>query len=73
MHILDLIVYLISVYLLWKILDKISNKEFTTDFGSIIGIFFVVIFSILYFGIFYANDNNWVDIFNGPDKFNIVW
>lgn len=64
MHILDLIMYILLAILLWWIIDKVSNGEFTNELGTLAGIFFEFIFLIVYIIIFAVFDNDWVDIFS---------
>lgn len=37
MHILDLIIYLISIPILWKIIDVMTNGEYVEELGAIAG------------------------------------
>lgn len=63
MHILDFIVYVISLIALWKGLDYFSDGSLTNDIGGFVGIFIVLIYTIVYiilFGVY--PDWNWIDL-----------
>jgi hypothetical protein len=64
MHVLDLIMYIVLAILLWWIIDKVSDGEYTTEFGTLGGIFYEFIFLIVYIIVFGVFDNDWVDIFS---------
>jgi hypothetical protein len=71
MHVLDLIMYIVLAVLLWWIIDKVSNGEFTNELGTLGGIFFEVAFLIAYIIIFVVFDNDWVDIFSSFKNINL--
>ena len=71
MHILDIIVFLISLPILWKIIAWGSNREFTEELGTLFGIFIMLVYSIIYIVIFGVYDNNWSDIDFDSFKFNV--
>lgn len=66
MHYLDLIMYIVIVLLLWFALHKLSEGEYTTEIGGIVGYGIELIFTVIYIIIFvWPIDLNWSDIFNG--------
>lgn len=71
MHILDLIMYIVLAILLWWIIDKVSDGEFTHELGTLGGIFFEFIFLIVYIIVFGVFDNDWVDIFGSLKSINL--
>lgn len=73
MHLLDLLMYFVCVALFWNTLAWISDGELTEEIGGLIGIFLVIILTIVYIWLFAwgPNDWNWIDIFNGTKTFNI--
>jgi hypothetical protein len=73
MHILDLIIYLISIPILWKIIDVMSDGEFVEELGTLVGYFIVIIYTIIYVILFYWVDYNWIDIFHSIRDGVINW
>jgi len=72
MHILDFIMFFPCILLLWWILDKVFDGDFTEELGGLIGLFILFIFTIVYVIVFAIYpDWNWVDIFNGTLTINI--
>lgn len=62
MHFLDLIMYFVCVFLLWKTLAIISDRQLTEEIGSLVGVMIVVIFTIAYIIAFaFWPDWNWID------------
>jgi hypothetical protein len=50
--------------ILWFIIDKLFNGEFTHELGTIAGLFILFMFTIAYIMIFAVYpDYNWIDIF----------
>ena len=68
MHILDLIIYLISIPILWKIIDVMSDGEFVEELGTLVGYFIVIVYTIIYVILFYWVDYNWIDIFSSSQE-----
>lgn len=65
MHLLDFIMYIVLATILWFVIDKLTNGEYTHELGSLIGIFIEFIFAIIYMILFcFYPDWNWVDIGN---------
>lgn len=73
MHILDFIMYFLCASVLWWIMDKLFDSEITEELGGLIGVFVMMIFTVVYFWLFVVGDLNWVDIFNGASKIDIKW
>lgn len=79
MHISDLIMYFICLAIIWKLLELISNGEFTEELGgAVIGVPVITIYTIVYIILFcFYPDWNWVDIFKSvtiPNiKFYFQW
>ena len=72
MHILDFIMYFVTSWVLWKIIEVISGNEWTEELGGLIGVFIVVIYTIIYIIIFCIYpDWNWIDIFKG--HYHMTW
>lgn len=67
-HTLDLIMYILLSLLIWYV---ILPKDWTTELGTLIGWFIMLIFTILYLILFAIYpDWNWGDIFNGFGVFS---
>ena len=73
MHILDLIIYLISIPILWKIIDVMSNGEFVEELGTLVGYLIVIAYTIIYVILFVWVDYNWIDIFHSIRDGVINW
>ena len=76
MHILDLIMYIVLAIILWRLMDKIWDGEYTEELGGVGGLFFEFIFTLIYIIIFGVFDNDWIDIFKGVNTLgllNITW
>jgi len=71
MHILDLIMYFVTVVLLWFITDKITigdlEKEIRVKGCQIV----IFIHTIVYILIFVFVDYNWIDIFHNIGNFKL--
>jgi len=65
LHILDIIMYFVILILFWYLLDKVSNGESTQGFGGFVGLFWLLIITIIYIILFGVIDWNWIDIFRG--------
>jgi hypothetical protein len=65
MHILDLIMFFPLSLILWWIIDKTSDSEFTQEIGGFIGVIIELLFLVVYIIVFGVFDVNWIDIFNG--------
>lgn len=65
LHFLDLVMYIVLVFVIWWILDIISNGEFTHELGGLIGMMVIIVFTIIYVIMFVFCDWNWSDIFTG--------
>jgi hypothetical protein len=64
-HILDLVIYFLSLIIIWKF---ILPKEYKYEMGILVGIFYSVIYSLIYF-ILFSFYYNWVDIFTSLFNF----
>lgn len=80
MHVLDIIMYFVLVVLLWKAMDYLSDGDYTRDhIGCLMGLFWVMIFTIAYITVFGVLDHNWIDIFRNmlniltKTKITIQW
>ncbi len=66
MHFLDLIMYVVLLFVIWGILDIMSGGEFTHEMGGLIGMSVIIIYTIVYIILFaIVPDWNWAD-FNYP-------
>lgn len=65
MHILDLIMFFPLSLILWWIIDKTSDSEFTEELGCLVGLAIELVFLSIYIIVFGVFDVNWIDIFNG--------
>ena len=61
-HILDIAVWFFGLFIMWFLIDKLSNGEFTNELGAIAGVFILIIYTIFYIIIFGVCDNNISDI-----------
>lgn len=74
MHILDLIMYFVSCFLLWGILHLISGGEFTQEIGAaLVGMPIIVLYTIIHIILFVWIDYNWIDIFHSIRDGIINW
>lgn len=62
MHILDIIIYFISVPLIWLLLGVLSKGELTEELGGVIGTIIIAVYTIIYVIIFGVFDVNWSDL-----------
>ena len=62
MHLLDLFIYIIGIPIIWIIISRLSNGEFTNELGTIVGIIILLVYTLVYTLIFAVFDNNWIDI-----------
>ena len=71
MHILDLIMYFVTVVLLWIITDGINKGDLEKELR--LKVIHVVIFihTIVYILIFVFVDYNWIDIFHNIGNFKL--
>lgn len=66
MHVLDLIMYIPLALLLWVLMDKLSDGDYTKELGILRGWGIMIRFTIVYFILFVIwPDWNWIDIFTG--------
>ena len=65
MHILDLIMYFVCGSILWWIMDVLWQGEITNELGGLIGVFVLLVYTIVYIVMFVVGDLNWIDVFNG--------
>lgn len=62
MHILDLIMYFVTVSLLWKLIGLVTGGEWTEEIGGLVGMMICVVYTILYIIAFaFWPDWNWSD------------
>jgi len=73
MHILDLIMYVLCCFLLWKLIEVMSDGEFTQELGAIAGALIMAVFTIIYVILFWFCDYNWIDIFHNVKDGLIKW
>jgi len=73
MHILDFVMYFVTVGIIWFILGIISDGEFTEEIGgALVGFPVIVVWTIIYFILFvWPIDLNWVDLFKGTWKLKL--
>lgn len=62
-HLLDIIVWIISLVVLWKLIEIFSNRQYTEELGSLVGMFILFIYSVIYVIIFGFLDYNISDIY----------
>ena len=65
LHLLDLVMYIVLTIVLWYALDLFSGGELTEGLEGLVGIFIMIIFTIIYIVMFVFCDWNWSDIFAG--------
>jgi hypothetical protein len=63
-HILDWVIWLVLCGIIWKILEWSTDGEWTEELGGIIGLFILVVFTIIHIFLFGVLDWNWIDIFH---------
>lgn len=73
MHILDLIMYIVCCFLLWKLIEKMTDGELTKELGAIGGALIIAAFTIIYVILFWICDYNWIDIFPNIKNSIIKW
>lgn len=73
MHILDFIIYVLSIPLLWMVIGALSNNELTEELGSLGGCGIIVIYTIIYILLFVVFGLNWVDIFHSQINIDLKW
>ena len=56
---------------IWFIMEWAFDGEYTQELGGLIGMFVLLVFTIIYIVIFGVYDNNWSDINFDWIKFNI--
>lgn len=62
-HLLDLIMYFVCVFLIWRVF---LPEEYREELGALIGCFVLAIFTIIYLILFSIYPNwNWIDLFHG--------
>lgn len=72
MHILDLIMYFVTCGIIWFLLDKMSDSEYTEELGALVGWFTLFVYTILYTMVFCIwPDLNWIDIFRSTYHLDI--
>ena len=68
MHILDLIMYFVILYIIYKIL----GEEYTTELGGLVGLAVIIFYTAIYVILFCLYpDWNWIDIFKSMSIKNI--
>jgi len=72
MHILDFIIWIITCGILWKIMEVLSNGEFTEEIGGLIGLTVLIVYTLIYVILFVFIDFNWIDIFHSMKNFDIT-
>jgi hypothetical protein len=74
-HILDIIVWFIGVLIIWKILEVTTDGESTEELGGLVGLFIIIVYSIIYLIIFGFCDydvSNISELFDDlPVKFSL--
>ncbi len=62
MHFLDLIMWIVIGLIIGFLLDVISEGEWTHELGALVGMFVLIVYSIIYLILFaFWPDWNWVD------------
>lgn len=61
MHVLDLIMYFVCVAAIWGIMEFGWKGEITQEIGGLIGMFVIIIFTIIYIIFFVLAGYNWCD------------
>ncbi len=65
-QILDLIMYLVFLFITYKLL----GEEYTEEMGGCIGVIVIGVYTIAYICFFWGDKHSWINIFN---SFNIKW
>jgi hypothetical protein len=74
MHILDFVMWIPCCVLIWYFVDWKWEGEYTEEWGTFIGLFILLIFTIVYVIIFGVLDINWSDIhFSGFKLPKVTW
>lgn len=62
MHILDFIMYFVTAGILWFLIDKLSDGEYTNELGGLVGMAALIIYTVFYvFTFVIYPDWNWID------------
>jgi|LakMenEpi03Aug12_release.lakeMendotaPanAssembly.Ray.scaffolds.fasta_scaffold184329_3 hypothetical protein len=71
MHILDLIMYFVTVGLLWFITDKITIGDLEKEIRVKVCQIVIFVYTIVYILMFVFVDYNWIDIFHSIKNFTL--
>ena len=66
MHILDLIMYIVTIIILFYITDIFCELIGISD-----GLIILIIYTIIYILVFVVGDYNWIDIFHSIKNFTL--
>jgi hypothetical protein len=58
-HVLDLVMYAVIGYIIFRML----GDEFTQEIGALVGMMVMVVYTIIYVILFAFCDYNWIEIF----------
>jgi hypothetical protein len=72
MHILDFVMYFVTMGIIWFVLDKLFGGEFTNELGGLVGLLVLFIATIIYIALFVFGGVDWIDIFHGKYNVNIT-
>lgn len=61
-HILDIIMYFVLLWIIWKLLPKDYQDEVG---GATVGCGVITFYTLMYLVVFVFCDVNWIDIING--------
>ena len=69
MHILDLIMYFVTIGLLWFIMDKMTKDDLEIEIQIKVINLVIVVYTIVYIIMFVFVDYNWIDIFHSISNY----
>lgn len=68
-HILDFVMYFVTIIILWYGMKIISNNQLTEEIGGCLGVMIILVYTVIYIYLFVWQEHNWIDIFNSTSKF----
>ena len=71
MHILDLIMYFVTVGLLWIITDRINKGDLEKELRLKVIHVVIFIYTMVYIILFVIGSYNWIDIFHSFKNFTL--
>lgn len=69
LHVLDFLMYFVTMGVIWFLLHIFSGGELTQELGGLVGVLIIFVATIIYVALFVFGGLNWMDIFHG--KYNI--